>query len=73
MNEPKLGFYKDERLNDAMEILLNKRRNDGAWILESAPMGRMQTDIEIKDKPSKWVTLTGLQVLKWLSEESTDN
>jgi len=53
MNEPKLGFYNDERLNDAMEILLNKRRNDGTWILESAPMGKMQIDIEIKDKPSK--------------------
>jgi len=67
----KLGFSRDERLNDAMEILLNKRRDDGTWILESTPMGRMQTSIEIKDKPSKWVTLTALQVLKRLSEEST--
>jgi hypothetical protein len=63
----KLGYVKDERLNDAVEILLQKRQKDGAWILESAPIGRMQTDIEAKGKPSKWMTLIALRVLKRLS------
>ncbi|MEM2935576.1 MAG: prenyltransferase/squalene oxidase repeat-containing protein [Candidatus Bathyarchaeia archaeon] len=62
----KLGYVKDERLNDAVEILLQKRRRDGAWILESAPIGRMQTNIEAKGKPSKWITLIALRVLKQL-------
>jgi len=63
----KLGYVKDGRLNDAVEILLQKRQDDGTWILESAPIGRMQTNIEAKDKPSKWITLIALRVLKRLS------
>ena len=64
----KLGFYKDKRLNDAVEILLKKRQSDGTWILESTPTSRMHTNIEVKGKPSKWITLTALQVLKNFSK-----
>jgi len=63
----KLGYVKDERLNDAVEILLKKRQSNGTWMLESAPIGRMQTNIEAKNKPSKWITLIALRVLKRLS------
>jgi hypothetical protein len=63
----KLGYAKDERLNDAVEILLKKRQDNGTWILEGAPIGRMQTNIEAKGKPSKWITLIALRVLKRLS------
>jgi hypothetical protein len=63
----KLGYLEDERLNDAVEILLQKRQSNGTWILESAPIGRMQTNIEAKGKPSKWITLIALRVLKRLS------
>ena len=66
----KLGYVKDERLNDAVEILLQKRQSNGAWILESAPIGRMQTNIEAKGKPSKWITLVALRVLKRIGKES---
>jgi hypothetical protein len=63
----KLGYVKDERLNDAVEILLQKRQDNGTWVLENAPIGRMQTNIEAKGKPSKWITLIALRVLKRLS------
>ena len=63
----KLGYLEDERLNDAVEILLQKRQSNGTWMLESAPIGRMQTNIEAKGKPSKWITLIALRVLKRLS------
>jgi len=63
----KLGYVKDERLNDAVESLLQKRQDNGTWILESAPVGRMQTNIEAKGKPSKWITLIALRVLKRLN------
>jgi len=62
----KLGYLKDERLNDAIEIILQKRQRDGTWILESTPIGRMQTNIERKRKSSKWITLIALRVLKRL-------
>jgi hypothetical protein len=65
----KLGYVKDERLNDPLRLLLEKRQNDGSWILENPPVGRMHTNIEIKRKPSKWITLIGLRVLKRLSEK----
>jgi len=63
----KLGYVKDERLKDAVEVLLQKRQNNGTWILESTPANRMQVNIEVKGKPSKWITLIALRVLKRLS------
>jgi hypothetical protein len=62
----KLGYVEDERLDDALQLLLQKRRPDGKWILESAPTGRMQANLETVGKPSKWITLNALKVLKRL-------
>jgi len=63
----KLGYVEDERLSHALQVLLQKRRPDGKWILESAPTGRMQANIESVGKPSKWITLYALKVLKRLN------
>ena len=60
----KLGYTHDERLNDALEILLQKQNTEGKWILEDTPSGRMQTSLEQKGKPSKWITLHALKVIK---------
>jgi hypothetical protein len=62
----KLGYVEDERLSDAVQVLLQRRRQDGRWILESAPTGRMQANIEPVGKPSKWITLIALRALKRL-------
>ncbi|NWF86338.1 hypothetical protein HXY32_00750 [Candidatus Bathyarchaeota archaeon] len=66
-----LGYVKDERLKDAVDVLLQKRQSDSAWILESTPVGRMQANIELKDKPSKWITMIALRVLRRLSSGNT--
>ena len=60
----KLGYAGDERIDDALKILLQKQNDEGRWILESTPSGRMQTNLEQKGKPSKWVTLNALRVLR---------
>jgi len=60
----KLGYTGDDRIDDALEILLQKQDEEGRWILESTPSGRMQTNLEQKGKPSKWVTLNALRVIK---------
>jgi hypothetical protein len=60
----KLGYANDERLNDAVKVLMQKRQSNGTWILENSPMGRMQANIEAKGQPSKWITLIALRVLK---------
>jgi len=62
----KLGYVEDERLTDAVQALMRKRREDGAWILERTP-GKMHTTIETLGKPSKWITLIALRTLKRLS------
>lgn len=59
-----LGCGDDERVDDALEVLLEKQKGEGKWILENAPTGRMQTDLEKRVQPSKWVTLKALKVIK---------
>jgi hypothetical protein len=59
----KLG-YKDNRMQDAVNLLLSKQDSNGRWMLESTFYGRMQVNIERKGKPSKWITYHCLRVLK---------
>jgi len=66
----KLGYIEDERLIDAVKVLIQKRQPDGTWLLESAPTGRMHANIETVGKPSKWITLNALRVLKRLHKTS---
>ena len=68
----KLGYVNDERLSDAVSVLIQKRGKSGAWLLEAAPAGRMQTNIETVGKPSKWITLNALKVLKNLQETKSE-
>lgn len=55
---------RDERMAEALEVLQAKRRPEGFWLLEDDYWGRLQTNIEKRGKPSKWVTLTALRVMK---------
>ena len=56
--------YTDERMQEALDILVSKQDDDGRWNLERTFNGRFQTNIEQKGKPSKWITLKALTVLK---------
>jgi len=55
---------KDERMQDALDIMISKQDNHGRWILENTLNGKILVNIETKGKPSKWITLKALQVLK---------
>jgi hypothetical protein len=59
-----LGYGNDPRLANAFQLILNKQDAQGRWKLENALTGKMWADIEQKGKPSKWVTLRALRVLK---------
>jgi hypothetical protein len=59
----KLGYH-DERMHEALDLLVSKQDNQGRWLMESTFNGRFQTNIESKGEPSKWVTLRALKVLK---------
>ncbi len=56
--------YDDTRMQEAIDIMISKQNNEGKWILENTYNGRYQTNIEQKGKPSKWITLHALKVLK---------
>ena len=59
-----LGYGDDPRLSNAIQLILNKQDAEGRWKLENSLHGKMWADIEEKGKPSKWITLRALRVLK---------
>jgi hypothetical protein len=56
--------YRDKRMQEAVDLVVSKQDAQGRWKLEDTFNGRFQVNIEIKDKPSKWVTLNAMRVLK---------
>jgi len=54
----------DKRMQDAVNIVESKQDNQGRWILENTFNGRYITNIDVKGKPSKWVTLHAIRMLK---------
>jgi hypothetical protein len=73
----RLGFAHDRRLGPALDLLRAKRQADGTWWIDRAhpdigPKVEIHPDpahtrplvIEPPGRPSKWVTLTALSVLK---------
>jgi len=56
--------YKDNRMHDALDLVLSKQDHQGRWTLGKTFNGRMFVTIEQKDQPSKWITLNALRVLK---------
>lgn len=59
----KLGNV-DDRMQDAIDLVISKQNENGRWILEKTFNGRMQANIEQKSKESKWITLKAIKVLK---------
>ncbi len=79
----KLGYAGDRRLKPALQILQEKRRSDGTWVLDRVhpdegprsghgAAGRKVRPLalEAPGKPSKWITLTALRVLKRVEDVS---
>jgi len=59
----KLG-YRDERMQEAVDLVVSKQDDQGKWNLENTFNGKFQVNVEEKNKPSKWITLNALRVLK---------
>lgn len=58
------GYAADPRLSAAMDLVAGKQDEQGRWKMEHSYNGKTLVDIEEKGKPSKWVTLRALSVLK---------
>lgn len=60
------GVVDDPRLDAAVAWMLSKQDGQGRWNLEYSYRSRMWINIEKLNKPSKWVTLRALRVLRRL-------
>ena len=59
----KLG-YRDHRLQDAIELVISKQDEQGRWTMEKSWNPRLLFSLEKDNKPSKWITLQALRILK---------
>lgn len=53
----------DPRMQDALDVLLSKRRKDGRWPVQAKHPGQTHFDMEQTGQPSRWNTLRALRVL----------
>lgn len=58
------GYGKDPRLKNAIDLVRSKQGANERWAMKHSLNGKMWIDIEAKGRPSKWVTLRALRVLK---------
>jgi hypothetical protein len=54
----------DERMRDALDVLLAKRAPDGRWRMQAAHPGEVHLTMERAREPSRWNTLHALRVLR---------
>ena len=59
------GGKRDERMEEAVELVRSKRQSDGRWLLDRIHPGRVFFDLETVGEPSRWNTLRALRVLDW--------
>jgi hypothetical protein len=59
------GVDYDQRMEDAIAVLLKKRRPDGTWPLQARHPGQTHFEMEQVGAPSRWNTLRALRVLKY--------
>lgn len=58
------GAKYDSRMDDAVQVLLKKRRADNRWPLQAKHPGQTHFDMEKAGEPSRWNTLRALRVLR---------
>jgi hypothetical protein len=62
------GVPRDERMSEAIDLVVQKRGQDGRWRLENPHPEQLDLGMdEVEGKPSRWNTLRALRVLDWYS------
>jgi hypothetical protein len=67
------GITPDERVREAIDLVMSKRDGDGRWPLEARYPGQMPVEMDADEgvgSPSRWITLRALRVLSWYSTEN---
>jgi len=60
-----VNVQKNERMQDAIDLLISKRRKDGTWLLQRPHPGKIFFELETAGEPSRMNTLRGMRILKW--------
>lgn len=63
----------EDRMNNALDVLLKKRNKNGTWNMQAAYPGQVHFVMEKAGRPSRWNTLRALRVLKHYKKETTAN
>lgn len=56
----------DERMEDAIEVITQKRNRDGTWNMQAAHPGKVHFVMEKAGAPSRWNTLRAMRALRHL-------
>jgi hypothetical protein len=64
---------RDIRLQDAIDLLHDKRHKDGRWPVQQKYPGKVFFDMEQIGEPSRWNTLRALRVLGWWSADTVSS
>lgn len=56
---------RDDRLQDAIDLLYERQRKDGLWPVQQKYAGKVFFDLEKTGGPSRWNTLRALRVIQW--------
>jgi hypothetical protein len=63
------GVTPDERVAEAIELVKAKRDGDERWPLETRYPGAMPVEVDDGEgRPSRWITLRALRVLRWYEQ-----
>lgn len=60
------GHTYDSRMQDAIDVVLKKRRKDGTWPIQNKHPGEVHFDMEMAGKSSRINTLRALRTLEFL-------
>jgi hypothetical protein len=55
----------DDRMDEAINVILNKRNKNGTWNMEAAQPGNVHFVMDAAGKPGRWNTLRAMRVLKY--------
>ncbi|MBN1875611.1 MAG: hypothetical protein JXA33_15405 [Anaerolineae bacterium] len=68
-----VGTPMTEELEKPLQVIHDQRTADGVWLLDKTYNGKMWVDVEVKGKPSKWLTLFALIVLDHFEKSDHKN
>lgn len=64
------GVAPGERMTEAIDLVREKRDDNGCWPLENPHAGPGHFDMEEPGEPSRWNTLRALRVSRWADGQS---